>query len=174
MDSDFGWYKKLDLIANPFPTINGLLDIEEIFYDSIVLKTPIFTKYLDVIEKSPNELTNKSIIIYGEFGCGKSTLFDYLGYYLLKKNILPINIILDAEPSLIKLHESFQTSIFNELIEHLDDINYNPRDTFFKKDRDSILGLFKQIVKSTPFKSIIIFLDGLHKSEDNREIIALH
>ncbi len=33
------------------------------------------------------------------------------------------------------------------------------------------MGLFKQIVKSTPFKSIIIFLDGLHKSEDNREIL---
>lgn len=170
LDSDFSWYAKLDLVANPFPTINGLLDIEEVFYDSIVLKTPIFMKYLEVIEDTPNELTNKSFIIYGEFGCGKSTLFDYLGYYLLKKNILPINIILNAEPTLPKLHESFQTAIFNELIDHLGDQNYNPRNSFFKKDRDSILELFRQIIKSTPFNSFIIFLDGLHKSEDNREI----
>ena len=170
LDSDFNWYKKLDLVANPFPTINGLLDIEEIFYDSIVLKTPIFTKYLEVIESAPNELTNKSIIIYGEYGCGKSTLFDYLGYYLLKKNILPINIILDAEPSLPKLHESFQTAIFNELVEHLGDLNFNQRNSFYKKDRDSILELFRQTVNSTPYKAFIIFLDGLHKSEDNKEI----
>jgi C2H2-type zinc finger protein len=170
LSSDFDWYKKLGLISNPFPTKSGLLDIDEVYYDSIVLKTPIFTKYLDIVENVPQDLTNKSHIIYGEFGCGKSTLFDYLGYKLLKKNILPLNIILDAQPSLPKIHNSFQESIFNELASHLTDTTCNPSGLFFSKNRDSILELFENVKKFTPYQSFIIFLDGLHKSEDNREI----
>jgi hypothetical protein len=71
------WWKTLGLSSDPFPTMAGLGNIKDSLYDSIIVFTELYDKYEYYISNYPTELF-KNIVLYGEFGSGKTTLFQYL------------------------------------------------------------------------------------------------
>ncbi|MFX0101557.1 MAG: hypothetical protein ACFFCS_18420, partial [Candidatus Hodarchaeota archaeon] len=155
LDSNFTWYEDLGLKAHPFPSEDGLENIDKDDYELIVLKTRIFEKYIDIISKNPNLLLNKSFIIYGDYGCGKTTLFDYLSYLLIKKHILPIRIILGGEPSLERIKRVFNKEIFRILSESLSIHGEDPRTYIMGRDNQDILLVFKTILEKPTFKGFM-------------------
>src|SRR5207244_1947702 len=91
------WWKSMGLNSNPFPTYDGLGNIPDSLYERIIIFSDIYEKYVYYIDNFPSELF-KSIVFYGEFGSGKTTLFEYLKKPLIKNHIYPAFIRISAEP----------------------------------------------------------------------------
>lgn len=168
LNDDPNWFLQIGLKNNPFPSQDGLYLISKKKYEEVVLKTQIYNKYIEALEQDPDWILNKSIVIYGDFGCGKTTLFDYLDYKLLLKNIQPIRIILNARPSLSSLHQKFNEALFYELASYISKYSVDPRGNIENINNYSILSLFERIQKDREQIGFVIFLDGLHKSQDQK------
>ncbi len=168
LKDDPDWFLQIDLKDDPFPSQDGLYLIPKENYETIVLKTQIYNKYIEILEQNIKWILNKSIVIYGDFGCGKTTFFDYLSYHLLLNDIQPIRIIINAKPSLPSLHQDFNESLFNELASYISKISTDPRGSIEKINQYSILSLFERIKSEREQKGFVIFLDGLHKSQDQK------
>jgi len=166
LKDDPDWFMQIGLSTNPFPSQDGLYLIPKEDYEDVVLKTEIYNRYMEIIEQDPKWILNKSTIIYGDFGCGKTTFFDYLDYHLILNNILPIRIILNAKPSLSSLHQSFNESLFNELAFYISNFTEDPRGYIKDINKYTILTLFSKIQSERKQIGFVIFLDGLHKSQD--------
>lgn len=169
LKDDPDWFKQIGLRENPFPSQDGLFLISKKKYDDVVLKTQIYNKYMEILENDPTWILNKSIVIYGDFGCGKTTFFDYIGYKILLNNILPIRIILNAKPSLSSLHHDFNQSLFNELADFVSKYSEDPRGNITAINNYSIIKLFEKIQSDKDLRGFAIFLDGLHKSQDQQD-----
>ena len=169
LKDDPDWFIQIGLRENPFPSEDGLFLISEKNYDNVVLKTQIYNKYMEILENDPTWILNKSIVIYGDFGCGKTTFFDYIGYKILLNNILPIRIILNAKPTLSSLHHDFNQSLFNELADFVSKYSKDPRGNIAAINNYSIIKLFEKIQSDKDLRGFVIFLDGLHKSQDQQD-----
>ncbi len=171
LEKDFEWYKEIGLKSDPFPSREGLELIDQNLYDLVVTQTPIFKKYIRTLNSNANLLLNKSIIIYGEWGCGKTTFFDYFGYKCLEKDLFPIQVLLNAEGSLQKLKDAFRNELFRKMAEYVSQISTtDPRSYLQRRDEDDIIILFEMIQKEYKKHGFFIFLDGLHKSQDEQNI----
>jgi hypothetical protein len=141
------WWTKIGLFQNPFPSMDGFSKIDKKFFDSIVLMTPIFKKYYNLINDNFPEFIDKSYIITGEFGSGKTTLFDYLSKILINFEIYPINILLDAEPDSNKIKRQFFKSIIEELKnKYLELFNIDPRTIFTEYSKIEIADIMNNIL----------------------------
>jgi hypothetical protein len=169
LKDDPDWFIQIGLRENPFPSQDGLFLISKKDYDNVVLKTLIYNKYMEILENDPIWILNKSIVIYGDFGCGKTTFFDYIGYKILLNNILPIRIILNAKPTLSSLHHDFNQSLFNELADFVSKYSEDPRGNITAINNYNIFMLFKKIQSDRNLRGFVIFLDGLHKSQDQQD-----
>ncbi|MFX1243016.1 MAG: hypothetical protein ACFFA7_17355 [Promethearchaeota archaeon] len=171
LEKDFEWFKDLELKTDPFPSREGLELIDQSLYDAVVTQTRLFKKYMNILNSNPNALLNKSIIIYGEWGCGKTTFFDYFDYKCLQKNLFPIQVLLNAEGSLQKLKDAFRNEIFRKMADYVTQISLDdPRSYLQKRDDDEINLLFEILREKYNQKGFLIFLDGLHKSQDEIDI----
>jgi len=171
LERDLEWFKELGLKSDPFPSREGLEYINQNLYDVIVTQTPIYKKYLRILKSDTKVLLNRSIIIYGEWGCGKTTFFEYFGYKCLQKNFFPIQILLNAEGSLQKLKDAFRNELFRKMADYITQVSSNdPRAYLLKRDDDEINLLFNMIMNQYNKIGFFIFLDGLHKSQDNQNI----
>jgi hypothetical protein len=158
------WWERLGLFGDPFPTVDGLSEIDENYYDSLVLKTAIFQKYLRLTTMSPNELLNKTYLITGEFGSGKTTLFDYLKKPMFANDLLPLHVIIDAKPDTDTILRSFYRNLFGEIAEHYKRLaGWDPRSSYEEIGKEELFDMLKQIVDDKKLKGVIIMLDGLHK-----------
>jgi len=165
-DENIIWYKRLGLERNPFPTTDGLSKIPEKFYDEIVLKTETFSKYYAIASQNPEEFLHKSVVICGQFGCGKTTLFDYLKRPLVYNSLLPIHIIVDAEKDVDIIKRNFYTMLFSKLADKYKEIfSIDARNIFHETNKSTLAGIMKAIISNTKYIGFIIFIDGLHKEE---------
>ncbi|MHA1455664.1 MAG: AAA family ATPase [Promethearchaeota archaeon] len=169
LKDDPDWFIQIGLKGNPFPSQDGLYLISKEDYEKVVLKTQLYNKYLEIIDQDPKGILNKSVIIYGDFGCGKTTFFDYLDYNLILNNIHSIRIIMNAKPSLSSIHHSFNESLFNELADYISDYSKDPRANIKDINQYNILEFLKNIQEERSQIGFIIFLDGLHKSQDQED-----
>jgi len=107
------WWQRLGLRDNPFErTRNPLIGT----YDYIV-ETPIFNKYADRL-KNIDTLFGKVFVIYGLFGSGKTTLFEFLKnkISLLDKKIETITIpISTMSVNGIEIFELYKSQLYNIL-----------------------------------------------------------
>jgi len=162
------WWKKLGLIRDPFPSPYGLKDIEEELYDKVVVKLPIFQKYSHIVTDYPDILFGKPRLFYGEFGCGKTTLFDYLIPFFIKSKIVPLEIMLDASQTIFQIRNLFDKKLYNALCNALISWrNINPRSYILGNSIDDLIQLFRMLLEDSTFNGFVIFLDGLHKYDDN-------
>lgn len=168
LKDDPDWFMQIGLKEHPFPSQDGLFLISKKKYEDIVIKTEIYNKYMELLEYNPQWILNKSIVFYGDFGCGKTTFFDYIDYKLLLNDIQPIRIILNAKPSLASLHQEFNQALLNELASYISKYSTDPRGSIDNITNYSILSLFERIQTDREQKGFVIFLDGLHKSQDQQ------
>lgn len=108
------WWEELGLVDDPFFPLEGLSNINHRLWEEIVCKTDIFKKYEQMIEKTPRELF-KNTVIYGQFGSGKTTFFDYLNPKLYNQKIYPIYIQLGGEFEVRELIFEFRRQLNNHL-----------------------------------------------------------
>jgi DNA replication protein DnaC len=158
------WYKQLDLRQNPFPSIDGLEKISEDDYDDIIIRTDIYEKIVNYIRDTPAELFN-SIVIYGQFGSGKTTLFQYIKKPLITNKIFPVYIRLSAQSDFQNFLIRFKQRLFQELRK----IYRNTSGMEFREEYqapldDKISSVLRNLITSPHrCEGIIIFVDEIYK-----------
>ncbi|TFG11883.1 MAG: metallophosphoesterase [Promethearchaeota archaeon] len=158
----FDWYKKLNLISNPFPSNDGLENIEEDLFDEVVYHTKIIQEFEEkIISEDIDDLVNKTVGIYGAFGSGKTTLFQYM-QKLLKiyhPKILTLTIPLEARASLDEIRRKF----FLKLHANLKEVHY--KETGYAiKEKDLEIDCFEMIKNlSINWSSLFIFIEDIYK-----------
>ena len=171
-DSKFDpWWKKLGLVSNPFPDTDGLGNIPNPMREQVVLLTEIFKQYIHYINKVPSELF-KNTIFYGEFGSGKTTLFEYLQIPLIRNNIQSIIIRLNAEPD----YQNFLLKFKQKLCRELTNIFYLLTATNLTASLealtvdDAIIQVIKSIEDTNRCAGFVIFIDDIYKPPDYEKV----
>jgi len=163
VDEETVWWKQLNLTGNPFPKTEGLLEVKPEFFDDIVIKTKLFRRYLSFIKNTPEEVF-KNTIIFGEFGSGKTTLFEYLARVFSSIEIETLYVQLYSETDFQSLVISFKEKIVDELSERLGygigEIGSNSNANIDTTSRFLMSTFFEKIKP----KGLVIFVDDLHKS----------
>jgi hypothetical protein len=159
------WWKVLGLNRNPFETNQGLYWLSKEKYEDVVVQTPLIRKYVDDINQTPDSFSNKTIILTGEFGSGKTTVFQYLTSPAINSGLLPMMIIMNPQPSVSNLINEFLGQLLDNLSEAYFQINKS--DLRAKRPSGNLyndcLELFRLISNDAP-KGFLIFVDGLHNS----------
>ena len=68
------WWERLNLSDNPFEKVKGMSQTD---LKDLLVKTSTITKYEKRLQ-NPTTLFNRIFLIFGEFGSGKSTLFQFI------------------------------------------------------------------------------------------------
>jgi hypothetical protein len=158
------WWKKLGLTSDPFPSTVGIRNIKKSFYDEVIVFTGIYEQYVNNINNVQTELF-KNIVFYGEFGSGKTTLFQYLEPLLIKNNIHPAFIILYAEPDYQNFLMRFKLKLRDELV----DIYYNLTGSNLMSSVEGMMPdsainhMFKLISNTDKCSGFIVFIDDIYK-----------
>ena len=157
------WWKTLGLREDPFPE-HGLGNIDTNYYERIIIKTDIYQRYVYYINNIPKELF-KNIIFYGQYGCGKTTLFEYLKYSLIKARIDPIIITLSGEADYQNFLLNFKKALLNGLKYiymqlKADDISNRLESSSID---DQIIQCFELIRSTGINKGFVIFIDDIYK-----------
>jgi|GEM_PF-3161759 len=153
------WWQRFYLKENPFPgNKDGLSTIDSSLYDQVVVKTRPYQTLIHQANSSTADIFNTAYMLVGDFGFGKTTLQDYLIYYLANKNIFPVRITcMQAQPDYKGFYDHFSLKLIKELSREIngDSNQYNP------SDPDILIDLCSEIC--TKRDGIIIFLDDYHK-----------
>jgi hypothetical protein len=89
------WWERFYLKENPFPQKDGLSQIDESLYEAVLVKTRPFRECLGSLKANQNHLFDAAFLLCGDSGYGKTTFIDYLSYYLIQIDILPVRITCD-------------------------------------------------------------------------------
>lgn len=157
------WWKRLGLVDDPFPSEEGLARIANELYEKVVYKADIIKRYLYYVQEAPSELF-KNTIFFGEFGSGKTTLFEYLRMHLISAGLRSLYVQLYGEPDTYSLRMRFEKKLFDALCDLYESLKgSSPRGL------DPSAPLDESIVElMTELKGdFIIFVDDLHKDRDN-------
>lgn len=159
------WWKRLNLRGDPFPMEDGLGKIATELYEKIVFKTDLFQKYVYYTREEPSELF-KETIFFGQFGSGKTTLFDYMKKFLISEKIYPLYVQLyaqqDFQSILIRFHRSLWDAV-RRLYENLSGGKHlEPESNDFQEN--IVIGLTR--IRTEFFaQGFIVFIDNLHKHQ---------
>ncbi len=145
------WWERFGLLEGPFDKIKAIPTNK---LDKLLVKTSIFQEY-ELLAEKQRTFFGRAILIYGPFGSGKTTLFNFIKKCFFGQNIICQILRLSGPFETSKeLEEKFLSQLY-EAIEHRKgkDIGYYDiiQSLKIKKDRDKINGW-------------IFFLDELHKN----------
>jgi hypothetical protein len=162
------WWNKLGLTEDPFHRLEGLEDIDRSLYDQVVCKTEIFNKYVTIIEKNPENLF-RNIVVFGEFGSGKTTFFEYVEPLLYDCRIYPIYIQLGGEFEVRELVFEFRRQLSTELFRLYAVMTGRGLPSLDASDDEKTIAQLlskladREIERSA--KGFIVFIDDLHKGD---------
>jgi len=146
------WWERFNLIDDPFERRRGIAE-EKI--SSLVVETGTFKKYRRRSER-PETLFGKVILLHGEYGSGKTTLFQYLRNHFRDTNIWCRIIRLGGSFKESKeIEKEFNMNIYFEL-------NKRKKEP---TDRIDVLNSFITHKDSNELKGYMIFIDELHKNQ---------
>lgn len=165
-DTYLPWWQQLNLTADPFPTVEGLHRISEQAYEQIIVKTPIFQKYLSYLQVAPEEIL-KNTIYFGEFGSGKTSLFEYLKRALFASQIHSIYVQLYSEKDLQSLKLVFKQKMIEELRGILVSTNGATLSVHSDDIDATLLALLNQFYESRKPRGLVVFIDDLHKNRED-------
>ncbi len=168
------WWQRLHLRADPFPSTDGLTKLDESLYEDVVIKTKPFEDILSRLDGNPEHLFNTAFLLTGGYGFGKTTFMEYLAYYLIKKNVMPIHIMNpNFYPDARSYIDDFQSRLKNKLMEKVRDV-YGDTNLYQSivpagVDEDIIV-LCKRLLEKR--EGIVVMLDDYHKhQQENQEAI---
>jgi len=158
------WWDKLGLRDDPFYQLEGLSKIARKMYDQIVHKSEIFIKYEQMIENSLKDLF-KNTIIYGQFGSGKTTFFDYINPKLYDHKIYPIYLQLGGEFEVRELIFEFRRKTNVELSRLYAVIAGQISPSLDALDEEHAIIELLKMLTDYGAKGFVIFIDDLHKGD---------
>lgn len=163
--SSLTWWEEVGLTGDPFPSNRGLTGIDTKKVEQVVVRTPFYDFYVDALRQAPERLLGKTILVSGEFGSGKTTLFEYLTATAGASRVLPITIILTPHPSVSSLVTTMLQRFVGTLAEtyaagHKEDVRkYGRGDDLYTE----ALTLLKELQRDGATTGFLVFVDGLHK-----------
>lgn len=158
------WWERFYLRADPFARKDGLSSVPQEMYDLVIVKTDPFQKTLGALQSAPEYLFHTGFLLVGDFGYGKTTFIDYLGYHLIHMSILPIRITSGKSfPDSTGFINNFYLRLRDELKKEFAKISSEPTDFLFDLEIDTqIIELLQRICQSR-WNGVVIFLDDYHK-----------
>lgn len=159
------WWQELKLETDPFPSNQGLKGIPESKYDDVVVTTPFMQGYLDTINAMPESTLSKTIVVIGEFGSGKTTLFEMMTQRYGRYGIVPIMTSLSQEASVPRL----MLQLVSQICSSLYSVSAYQTETAIKPEAEAIddigrcLDVMSLALKIKSMKGFALFIDGLHK-----------
>jgi len=111
------WWRDLNLRADPFASREGLSKIPADLIDEILVRTAIFDDYLTFLRSDPEFLFYKSTIVFGQFGSGKTTFFEFVAREMINHKIYPIYVILRTQRDKFSTRQVFEEKVLNILEE---------------------------------------------------------
>lgn len=167
LEQKLPWWEMLNLDGNPFPSTLGLGEIPTSKFSEIVVNTHFIKNYLDIITKKPEELLGKNILIIGEYGSGKTTLFDFLRYKAGNSRILPIKMTLSVIPA----GESLINGMLHQIYDNISETykirkEYDPRREKITGDLQIRIATLLNELQNDGTEGFLILIDGLNKEEE--------
>jgi DNA replication protein DnaC len=163
-EENLEWWQRLHLTSDPFPATEGLFKIKPESYDAVVVKTKIFQKYIKYMETTPAEIF-KNTIFFGEFGSGKTTLFQYLRKALETHKIYSVYVHLSFEKDFQSLKIVFKEKLVTELRSLIGDDELARRQEFGDVDV-ALTGLMNRLDQKLKPRGLVVFIDDLNKSRE--------
>lgn len=166
----FEWYKKLGLLSDPFPSNDGLENIKEEFFEKVIYPTSTIEQFKTIlITDDISDLINKTIGIYGPFGSGKTTLFQYIERLLTiyHEKIIVIFISLEARATLDEIRRKFFLKLNLQLRDiHLNIFKYAILEVDLEEDCINML-----VNLSTIKEAMFIFIEDIYKHSGRKDYI---
>jgi hypothetical protein len=162
------WWKELGLTSDPFSSNRGLSDIPKSKYDDVVVRTPFVQSYVDRIERQPDSFFGKTIVVLGEFGSGKTTLFQLVGAKAATRGLLPILMSLHPDVSVSRLTNQLIGQLHEALVQtypHLADHGISGPTEVPDEIGRAIQSLSEAARRASTTRGFLLFVDGLHKTE---------
>ncbi|TAK15912.1 MAG: hypothetical protein EPO37_09455 [Nitrosarchaeum sp.] len=157
------WWQQLNLEDDPFPLAEGLKKINDSMYESIIVRTEIFKKYMNFTDNLKQQIF-KNTIFYGDFGSGKTAFFDYLTKILLRNRVLSVSVPLwaskDVSVNIFNFENKLLTSLTNESKEYSLILEQDDKNSSIQKIKEILI----QLTKQKNFNGLVIFIDDLHKN----------
>lgn len=155
------WYKRLGLKENPFPSKDGLSNINPEYYDEIIYPTNSINQFKHAILRNFSSIKNITMCVYGAFGSGKTTLFQYMNRLinLHYNDTIVIIFSLDARERVVEIKRKFFVKLRSHLKKvHQNEFDYTPEEIDPEED---CLIMLKTL--STVKKALIIFIEDIYK-----------
>ena len=171
-ESQIPWWEELGLISDPFISREGITTIPENLLDSVLVKTQLFDMYKNYIRVDTDSIFFKSTILFGQFGSGKTTFFQYLSReMLLTDKIYPIYIILRTERDKFAMRQTFE----NKIVEKLSEEYKIQKGMYplFDETKQQISIIKKLMLELSNNKGFVIIIDNLHKGNGSDYNIAM-
>lgn len=165
-EENLEWWQRLHLTGDPFPATEGLFKVKPESYESVVVKTPIFQKYIGYMETAPDELF-KNAIFFGEFGSGKTTLFQYLRKALEAHRIYSVYVHLFAEKDFQSLKIVFKEKLVKELMGLLGEEEGAAAEHAYPDVDAALIGLMSRLNQKLKPKGLVVFVDDLNKRRED-------
>ncbi len=159
------WWEKLGLREDPFRELEGLSRFDRSLYHKIVYKTDIFIKYESMARNSLSELF-RNTVVYGRWGSGKTTFFNYMCSILDEFKVRPIYIQLCGEFEVRELIFDFVKNLSVELRKLYSIFAGEDSSSIDVVDDEQIIIELLKKLAYRGAKGFIIFIDDLHKGED--------
>ena len=170
VESKLYWWQKFNLKGDPFPNKIGLYGFSESDFDEIIVRTDLVKKYTNMFLNYPNEMFGKTILLSGQFGSGKTTIFQYGRHLLSRSNIYPMIIILNPTQDWERILDQFYSNVFNEISEGLIKSGYSdPRSEEYNYSMPMVQKALTTLIDTYQLNGIALFIDGLHKGEKTVE-----
>lgn len=183
------WYEEINLRCDPFPgenkglvyAINNYFYAEKnalpdkrdnLFYDILVFN-PIFNEFQKIIHDYPQDFLNKTYIIAGGFGSGKSVLFEFIEKESLKNNISVINVWIDGNSDVNTIIQRLYLNILRSTdLKRLysEATSENIRSTLEQYDSTEIRDSLETIKAVLHKKGFVFIIDGLHKLTEHANV----
>jgi hypothetical protein len=143
-----------------------LSQIEERLYEEVLVKTRPFQECLGSLKVDPNYLFDSGFLLSGDSGFGKTTFIDYLSYYLIQIDILPVRITCDPGYSYVdsaSFRVAFDLQLKEKLRGELQKISEERIDRLGELTPHSQIQELIGHITNKRWNGVVIFLDDYHK-----------
>jgi hypothetical protein len=162
------WWKRLNLRDDPFPSQEGLRKIGDDLWDRVTIKTQLFAKYTHYAKNERGELF-KDTLFLGNYGSGKTTLFDYLTKPLIGSKAYPLYIQVLIEPDFPSFFVRFRIALL-EALNRLYLLLSGTRLQHGASDLErETMEAFVRISQEFHPSGFVVFIDDLHKYKTPEE-----